>query len=169
MGEKYVTCQSCYYVPQAVSRLTKIRRESAVSAILWLHPPHIGRGLGEGGCLLVRSLRQRMNVRWLRDFGIRLKPLITGLDHVACRSTLSLLPSVATKRTAGTQEGGVGVVEKEEALEGVRSIFDRLPPQGRKFRSLIACYHRDARMFLCFFLCVRSALPLATEGTQERK
>ena len=26
-----------------------------------LHPPHIGGGLGGGGCLLVRSLRQRMN------------------------------------------------------------------------------------------------------------
>ena len=31
-----------------------------------LHPPHIGGGLGGGGCLLVRSLRQRMNKRNLQ-------------------------------------------------------------------------------------------------------
>ena len=31
-----------------------------------LHPPHIGGGLGGGGCLLVRSLRQRMNKRYLQ-------------------------------------------------------------------------------------------------------
>ena len=33
----------------------------SVARIFKLHPPHIGGGLGGGGCLLVRSLRQRMN------------------------------------------------------------------------------------------------------------
>ena len=31
-----------------------------------LHPPHIGGGLGGGGCLLIRSLRQRMNSQNLK-------------------------------------------------------------------------------------------------------
>ncbi len=43
-----------------MSRLTKTHSKSSVSATLSLHPLHIGRGLGEGGCLFgFVSLRQR--------------------------------------------------------------------------------------------------------------
>ena len=35
---------------QAVSRLTKTHEKSSVSATFRLHPPHIGGGLGGGGC-----------------------------------------------------------------------------------------------------------------------
>ena len=43
-----------------------------------LHPPHIGGGLGGGGCLLVRSLRQRMNekIHYRKEIKFTLLPPI---------------------------------------------------------------------------------------------
>ena len=61
---------------------------------------HIGRGLGEGGCFLIRSLRQRMNDSKFLCFFLCAK----ALGFAACRSALPLSLSVATERTIGTQE-----------------------------------------------------------------